>query len=55
MHNKGSPLGGGGFEVAVLDMEISGADSLRPQPVEQRHFGSRGDAQVGIFEALLFL
>jgi len=44
MDGEGPPLDGGRVEVPVLDVEISGAHRLRPQPVEQGNFGSAGDA-----------
>ncbi len=36
---KGAPLLGAGVKVAALHVEITCADCLGPQPVEQRHLG----------------
>lgn len=41
---EGAPLLGAGVEVATFHVEITRADRLGPQPVEQRHLGARRDA-----------
>ena len=44
MNSKAAPLDAAGVEVAVLDVEVPGADRLRPEPVEERHLCTGGDA-----------
>jgi len=44
VNGKGSPLDGGGVEVAVLDVQVPGAHRLRPETIEQGNFGSAGYA-----------
>lgn len=41
---EGAPLLGAGVEVATFHVEITRADRLGPQSVEQRHLGPRRDA-----------
>lgn len=44
---EGTPLLGTGVEVAALYVQVARADCLRPQTIEQRHFGPRRDAHCG--------
>jgi hypothetical protein len=44
MNCECSPLNGGGVEVSVLDVKISGAHCLRTKTIEQGNFGSARDA-----------
>ena len=39
-----APLDGGGVEVAVLHVQVPRGHRLRPKTIEERHFGSAGDA-----------
>ena len=47
MNGEWSPLLTTGMEVGSLHMEVACAHSLWSQPVEQSHFGARGDTHLG--------
>ena len=42
MYCEIAPLCGTGMKIAILHMQISGADSLWTKAVEQCHFGTTG-------------
>lgn len=52
VNRKRPPLRRARVEVPVLDVQITGGDRLRAEPVEQRDFGTGRDAQVGVLERL---
>lgn len=41
---ESAPLGGTGVEIVVVDVQITRADRLGTESVEQSHFGPTGDA-----------
>lgn len=55
MNGESTPLRGAGMKVAVFDVKVSSWDGLRAESIEEGNFGAAGDAQIGIFQRLLFL
>lgn len=50
-----APLRRAGVEIAFLHVQVPRADRLRPEPVEQRHLGAAGYAQVCVLKRLFLL
>ena len=44
MNGEGAPLSGTGVEIVVVHVQVTSADRLRAESIEQGHFSSAGDA-----------
>jgi hypothetical protein len=44
MNGEGAPLGGTGVKIVIVHVQVTSADRLRAESIEQGHFGPAGDA-----------
>jgi hypothetical protein len=44
VNGEGAPLGGTGVKIVIVHVQVTSADRLRAESIEQGHFGPAGDA-----------